>query len=178
MKFKKIYSFFTFLTFCSLNYSNAETLTTTTAGNRHQEFNIFDIKALSYTTITGIQQNFADDANYQYQFWFREGSSSGTIPTSAGWQKIGTTSLTIDASEVGSLITVPFENFSLDLGKGKTYGIMVGGDTNHNDLFSEVKTGTTKQTSTSGALVGEVISSDSNLEIYEGVHLQYQALIR
>ncbi len=170
MRFKEVSTFLTFTSLFCLNFANAETLTTSTSGDRHQEYNIFDVKALKDTTITGIQQNFADSANYLYEIWYKEGSASGTIPTSSDWIKIGSSSFTIDSSDLRSLTNVPFENFSIDLGKGKTYGFLVGGDPNDNDLFSEARSGTTRQTSTTGTLIGEVISSDSNLEIYEGAH--------
>lgn len=152
---------------------NADTLTTgTTAGNRHQEYNIFDVKALKDTTITGFQQNFGDIADYKYEVWFKEGSAAGTVPDSSVWKKIGTaSSQSILSGDRGQLTTITFDSdFALDIGSGETFGFLVGGDTNHNDLLSEVRSGETRQTSSTGAVIGNVLASDDNLQIFEGTH--------
>ena len=140
----------------SANVAAAPLQTTLGGGNNHRG-NMFDITATNAVTITGFDAH--PMGNTTIEIYYRPGSYVGFESNPAGWTLAGSAAVT--AQPMGTLTPVP-ATLSINIPAGQTYGFYV---TSTNTSVS--------LNYSNGSAVGNVYSSDANIQFKEGAGFEY-----
>lgn len=126
-------------------------LTTTFQAGNGFDGNMFDITAINTITIDSIAGNF-NAASGTAEVWYRIGSYQGFTGSNAGWIQAGTAAYTSTGN--GAPGTTINASLNITIPAGQTYGIYVhaSGGVQY----------------TNGTAVGNLYSSDANIQVFEG----------
>lgn len=140
------------------NSFGPSTMVTTTfaAGNNHRG-NMFDITALNTVTITAFDAH--PMGNTTIEIYYKTGTWNGFANNPGAWTLIGSAAVT--AQPTGNPTTVPIA-INVTIPAGQTYGFYV--TSNNTGVSLNYSNGTS---------VGNVYSSDANIQFLEGGGLEY-----
>ncbi|MFM7766280.1 MAG: hypothetical protein ACKO9S_00305, partial [Bacteroidota bacterium] len=126
-------------------------LTTTFQAGNGFDGNMFDITAINTITIDSIAGNF-NAGSGTAEVWYRVGSYQGFTGSNAGWTQAGTAAYTSTGN--GAPGTTINANLNITIPAGQTYGIYVhaSGGVQY----------------TNGTAVGNLYTSDANVQVFEG----------
>ncbi|MCF8368843.1 MAG: PKD domain-containing protein [Bacteroidales bacterium] len=130
--------------------TDAADLITTFTGTNGSNGNMFDIHAINTVTITGFEANL-DAGTGDVHVYYKSGTYVGSETNASAWTFVGTASAT--SSGNGSPTPVPV-SLSVTIPAGQVYGFYVHAENGNN--YSN------------GSAVGNVFSSDANIEFLEG----------
>ncbi len=137
--------------------SGGSLLTTMAGGNNHRG-NMFDLTAINTVTITQFDGNPIGTTGIE--IYYRVGSFVGFENSSVGWTLIGSAANVVP---IGSPTPTPFPiPINITIPGGSTYAFYV---TSTNTAVS--------LNYTNGTTVGNVFSSDANLQFKEGKGMEY-----
>lgn len=136
---------------------NSSSLTTTfSAGNNHRG-NMFDIYATNTVTIDSFDAH--PMGNTTIEIYYRPGSYSGFVTSSAGWTLVGSAAVT--ANPTGTPTPIPVA-VNVTIPAGQTYAFYV--TSSNTSVSLNYSNGTTE---------GATYASDANIIFREGVGLEY-----
>jgi len=133
-------------------------LTTTFVGGNNHRGNMFDIVAINAVTIESFDAHPV--ANTNYEIYYKVGTFVGSEANAAAWTQIGTATSVI-AQPLGTPTPIPI-SVGVTIPAGQTYAFYV---TSTNTAVS--------QNYTDGTGVGNVYSSDANIQFLEGAGMEY-----
>lgn len=144
-------------TLTALPPSSTNNITTTFAAGNNHRGNMFDIVATNQITIDSVHAH--PQGNTTIEIYYKMGSFSGSENTAVNWTLVGSAAVTAQAQ--GTPTSVPI-NIGVTIPAGQTYGFYV---TSSNTAVS--------LNYTDGTTQGAVYASDANMQILEGVGLEY-----
>ncbi|MDA8105925.1 MAG: IPTL-CTERM sorting domain-containing protein [Nitrospiraceae bacterium] len=145
-------------TFGATNAS-ALSLTTTYAGGNGQDGNMFSITALNAVTITGFDGNL-DPPSDNYRIYYKTGTYQGFEANPGAWTLVGTANnVTSAGANVPTHIPI---TVNVAIPAGQTYSFYITTD----GTGSGVRY-------TDGSTEGAVYVQDSNIQILEGIGVEY-----
>lgn len=130
--------------------------TTMAAGNNHRG-NMFDITAVNTVTITAFDAS--PMGNTTIAIYYKTGTWNGFANTPGAWTLIGSAAVIANTSPTPTPVPVPV---NITIPAGQTYGFYV---TSTNTAVS--------LNYTDGSSVGNVYSSDANIQFREGGGMEY-----
>jgi len=144
-------------TLTALPPSSTNNITTTFAAGNNHRGNMFDIVATNQITIDSVHAH--PQGNTTIEIYYKMGSFSGSENTAGNWTLVGSAAVTAQAQ--GTPTSVPI-NIGVTIPAGQTYSFYV---TSSNTAVS--------LNYTDGTTQGAVYASDANMQILEGVGLEY-----
>lgn len=144
-------------TLTAVTPSSSNNITTTFAAGNNHRGNMFDIVAINDITIDSVYAH--PQANTTIEIYYKVGSFSGSENTAGAWTLVGSAAVTAQAQGIPTPVPV---NINVAIPAGQTYGFYV---TSSNTAVS--------LNYTDGATQGAVYSSDANMQVLEGVGLEY-----
>jgi hypothetical protein len=129
------------------------TLFTTMAGGNSSQGNMFDLIAINSVTIDGLELHFNGVGIATVQVWYRAGTFVGFETSNTGW----TQALTATVNALGSGILTPVNaTFAVPCPGSQITGIYI------------TSNGGPGLNYTNGTVLGNLYTSDQNLNFYEG----------
>lgn len=133
-------------------------LTTTFAGGNNHRGNMFDVVAINTVTIESFDAH--PIGNTSYEIYYKVGTFVGSEANAGAWTQIGTATAVV-AQPLGTPTPIPI-NVGVTIPAGQTYAFYV----------TSTNTGVS-QNYTDGTGVGNVYSSDANIQFLEGAGMEY-----
>lgn len=130
--------------------------TTFAAGNNHRG-NMFDVVAINDITIDSVYAH--PQANTTIEIYYKSGGFSGSENNAAAWTLVGSAAVTAQAT--GTPTPVPI-NIGVTIPAGQTYAFYV----TSSDIAVSLNY-------TDGTSQGAVYVSDANMQVLQGVGLEY-----
>jgi len=138
---------------------NNDTITTTFVHGNSQNGNMFDVTVLQDITVSSFDINLETSATADVAVYYKSGTHVGFEGTPSAWTLAGTASGIV--SNGSDVITHLNLNLNLHLTAGQTYAFYV--TTTNGTLIGY----------TNGTAVGNVYSSNSQIQVKEGIGIQY-----
>lgn len=144
-------------TITAITPSASNNITTTFAAGNNHRGNMFDIVAINDITIDSVYAH--PQANTTIEIYYKVGSFSGSENNAGAWTLVGSAAVTAQAQ--GTPTPVPL-NINVAIPAGQTYAFYV---TSSNVAVS--------LNYTDGTAQGAVYVSDANMQVLQGVGLEY-----
>jgi hypothetical protein len=159
---RKTGSFFLAFLIClfvfSVGSAQALQLTTTYAGGNGQSGNMFTISALQEVVINGFDQNVSSGSTGTFYIYYRSGTYQGFEGSSAGWTLAGSVAVTSAGDNVPTHIPL---NLNIQIPAGQAVSFYI---TDSNGAGVNYTNGTAE---------GNVYVADANIQIHEGIGIEY-----
>lgn len=140
----------------NLSVSGNQLTSTLIGGNNHRG-NMFNLVALNTITINSFEAH--PMANTSISIYYKAGSYVGSENTAASWTLVGTVAVVAQPFGISTPVPIPI---NVTIPAGQTYAFYV---TSTNTAVS--------LNYTNGTAVGNVYSSDANLQFIEGIGIEY-----
>ena len=139
-----------------------DSLTTLMAGGNGWNGNMFDVTAVQPVTITGFDCHFETTvvSTFSVQIYYKAGTFVGSQAVAGDWTLAGI--VVVSSSGAGNLTHLPI-TLNIQVPAGQTYA-----------FYITVTNLGINMNFTDGTLIGSVYSSNSKIQVKEGLSLQYK----